>query len=228
MNIGLIGDFNPLITAHTAIPRALMLASEQLDTEIKFDWLHTTQLCDGYEERLKEHSGLWCVPASPYESMDGALNAIRFARENNIPFLGTCGGFQHAIIEFARNVLGLNKADHAESNPQSEMPVISEMACELREVPGSITLLPGTKIHEIYGTGEIEEEYNCGFHFNSEYKHLFENSGLIFSAFDDEGEVRAAEIPGNSFFIITQYQPERSALKDNRHPLITAFLKASM
>lgn len=228
MHIGLIGDFNPQVTAHAAIPHALTLASEQLNTDIQFDWLHTTQLCDDYKERLKAYNGLWCVPASPYESMDGALNAIRFARENNIPFIGTCGGFQHAIIEFARNVLGLNKADHAESNPGSEMPVISEMACELREVPGSITLVTGTKVHEIYGSDKIEEEYNCGFHFNSAYKHLFGDSGLIFSAFDDEGEVRAAEIPGNKFYIITQYQPERSALKDKQHPLITAFLKAAM
>src|SRR5205809_607084 len=81
--------------------------------------------------KLELFHGIWCVPGSPYRSMDGALRANRFARENGRPFLGTCGGFQHAIIESLRNVAGLKHADHAESNPDAKMPVIVRLACSL-------------------------------------------------------------------------------------------------
>jgi CTP synthase (UTP-ammonia lyase) len=90
--------------------------------------------------------GLWCVPASPYRSMDGALTAIRFARERSRPFLGTCGGFQHAVIEYARNVLGWPDAEHAETSPDAARPVINELECALVEATETVTLFPGTRI----------------------------------------------------------------------------------
>jgi CTP synthase (UTP-ammonia lyase) len=91
VTIGLIGDYSPQVRAHVAIPEALRLATPS-DTEVETNWLATEVLCDDSEERLEAFDALWCVPASPYASMEGALRAIRFARERHVPFLGTCGG----------------------------------------------------------------------------------------------------------------------------------------
>ena len=111
MRIGLIGDFNPEVIAHITIPQALTLAARKVECSVETEWLPTPFLEKDTEEKLEDFDGLWIVPASPYESMEGALLAIRFARERGVPFLGTCGGFQHALIEYARNVLNLAEAD---------------------------------------------------------------------------------------------------------------------
>ena len=100
---------------------------------------------------------LWCVPGSPYHSMDGALRAIRFARENHLPFLGTCGGFQHALIEYARNVRGWTYADHAETNVNASLLLIERLACSLAEGQGQVRFSDGSRIQQIYGTEEASE-----------------------------------------------------------------------
>jgi len=106
IRIGLIGDFNAEVKAHVAIPKALEFAGQITGCNIAPVWIQTSSIIDSIDSRLSAFDGLWCVPASPYASMDGALRGIRFARETHRPFLGTCGGFQHAILEFARSVLG--------------------------------------------------------------------------------------------------------------------------
>src|SRR5436305_1838330 len=110
VRIGLIGEYDPQVVAHRAIPLALGMASELIERPVEFDWLRTDVLTDGSVD-VEKYDGLWCVPASPYASMEGALSTIRYARESDTPFLGTCGGFQHALIEYARNVLGIEEAD---------------------------------------------------------------------------------------------------------------------
>src|ERR1017187_6384384 len=110
ITIGLIGDYNPSVPAHQAIPIALQDAAKALHIEVEFEWIATDEITSA--SRVAEFDGLWCVPASPYRSMDGALLAIRHARESATPFLGTCGGFKHAVIDDARNVLGWADAEH--------------------------------------------------------------------------------------------------------------------
>src|SRR5687768_1501299 len=104
LRIGLIGDFDATAPAHQAIPLALELAANELAIPVRLEWVPTEEIHT--TERFARFDALWCVPASPYRSMDGALLAIRFAREEGLPFLGTCGGFQHAVVEYARHVLG--------------------------------------------------------------------------------------------------------------------------
>src|SRR5881397_3066331 len=127
IRIGLIGDYDTRVKAHLAIPRALELASGGLERRVEPVWLATGELEGATERHLSLFDGLWCVPGSPYESMEGALRAIRFARERGVPFLGTCGGFQHALIEYARDVLGILDADHAESNPGAATQLITPL-----------------------------------------------------------------------------------------------------
>ena len=225
MNIGLIGDYQESVTAHQAIPLALELSAKELRVPINFNWLHSEALD---VDLLDDYAALWCVPASPYENTDNVLSAIQFARTNNVPFLGTCGGYQHAALEFARNVLGYSDAENAEINPLASMPLISGLSCKLYDEEAGIRLVKGSKISNIYGKENISEEYFCGFGVNREYLPLFAASDMTFSGFDADGDPRALEIPNNTFFIGTAFQPERSALKGLVHPLIVAFVASGV
>jgi CTP synthase (UTP-ammonia lyase) len=160
--------------------------------------------------------------------MDGALAAIRFAREQKRPFLGTCGGSQHALIEYARNALGLVAADHAESNPAASMPLIAPLACALREARGAIKLKAGSRIREIYGREEVIEEYNCSFGFNPKYGAIFKEVKMCVTGVDENDEFRVVELVDHPFFIATLFQPERSAFSGETHPLIRAFVEAAV
>jgi CTP synthase (UTP-ammonia lyase) len=226
IRIGLIGDYDSSVKAHRAIPIALAMAGEAAGCEVEAVWLPTEMLVPGVERELEALDGLWCVPASPYVSMEGALLGIRFARETGKPFLGTCGGFQHALIEYARNVLGLWDADHAESNPGTTFPLISPLACALRDQSGAISLKEGTRIREIYGASTVVEEYNCSFGLAPNYRSFLEGGPLTITGEDTEGEVRVVELLGHPFFIATLFQPERRALKGEAHPLVNAYVRA--
>ena len=227
IRIGLIGDFDPQVKAHVAIPQAVALAARALGCSAETYWLATPLLEHNHKELLSAYDALWCVPASPYASMDGALNAIRFAREREYPFLGTCGGFQHAIIEYARNVLGLTEADHAEANPTATLPLIAPLACSLVEARGTIHLLPNSRIVAIYGRSEVVEGYHCNYGLNPDFRSLLEHGEMQITGVDSNGEVRVVELVHHPFFIGTLFQPERSAFAGVEHPLIVAFLQAA-
>ena len=147
--------------------------------------------------------------------------------DNNIPFLGTCGGSQHVLIEYARNVLGIPEADHAESNPDAKLPVIAPLPCALREVEARIHLKPGSRAQTIYGCDGISEPFNCGFGLNPELEQLFHNSKMKITGVADGGAARVIELNDHPFFIATLFQPERSAFKGVSHPMIAAFVKAA-
>ncbi len=224
MKVGLIGDYKKSVTAHQAIPTALKLAADQIGTPVEFKWLHSNEL---QQSQLPDYAALWCVPASPYENTENVLQAIKFARHENVPFLGTCGGYQHAALEYVRHELGYSEAENAEINPQAAMPLISGLVCKLYDEEGSIQLTQKSKMAEIYGASTIREEYFCGYGVNRDYLTIFEGTDLVVSGFDDDGDPRCLEITDNKFFIGTAFQPERSALKDSAHPLICAFLNAA-
>ena len=226
ITIGLIGDYSPDVKAHQAIPQALRLAAEKTNCEVEEMWLATGEIVENFKQ-LSDFDALWCVPASPYESMDGALAAIKYAREKGVPFLGTCGGFQHAVIEYARNVLGFTNADHAESNPQSEMPVMSQLSCSLVGAQGAIKFDENSQIRQIYGKPETAEQYHCNFGFNPNYSFLFETGEMKITGADAEGEPRVIELTNHPFFIATLFQPERSAFSGTAHPLICAYTQAA-
>ena len=227
LKIALIGDQNPAVKAHVAIPKALRLAGDSIGGTIEATWIHTDQLYGNAANRLRDFQGIWCVPASPYVSMEGALNAIRFAREDKVPFLGTCGGSQHALIEYCRNVLGLTNADHAESNPDAMFALIAPLPCALRETESRIRLVDGSRLRSIYGCAEVTEPFNCGFGLNPKHHEIFESTKLRISGFGEDGIARAVELDDHPFFIATLFQPERSAFNNISHPLVVAFLKAA-
>ncbi|APZ44339.1 CTP synthase [Acidihalobacter ferrooxydans] len=225
ITIGLIGDYSPEVVAHRAIPHALAQAAEALRFGIGFEWLPTTEIDS--TRRLSKFDGLWCVPASPYRNTHGALMAIRHARENAILYLGTCGGCQHAILEYARNVLGWIDADHAETTPDAGRAVIAPLACALLDASGTVDLVPGSRLAAIYGQESATEQYRCSFGINEAFRAKLTQGPLRLAATDAEnGEVRAVELDGHPFFIATLFQPERAALRDEPAPLIKAFAAA--
>ncbi|MDA8049520.1 MAG: hypothetical protein M0002_05875 [Rhodospirillales bacterium] len=229
VRIALVGDRNEAVVAHRAIPETLAPARTALGVALAWDWVPTARL--GAEKiraaALAGTHGVWCVPASPYESMEGALAAIRLACEERKPFLGTCSGFQHALIEYLRNVQGWAAADHAESSPEAELGVIVPLACALTGAKGEITFLPDSLLARAYGSLRAGEEYNCSYAFNSASEALLAGSDLRFTAFDPEGEPRGFELSSHPFHVGTLFQPERSASSGRPHPLIMAFVAAA-
>jgi len=225
--IALVGDFDAGVTAHRAIPKALQLSARRLGLRVAPEWIHTEAIGPTAQE-VSRHAGIWCVPASPYANMAGALAAIRRARESLRPFLGTCGGFQHAVLEYARNVLGCTQADHAETAPDSVMPLIGRLNCSLVEKSGPVFFREGSQLRDIYRADRAEEQYHCNYGLIPGYAGLFDgSSGLRVAATDAAGEVRAVELVGHPFFVATLFQPERSGLQGIEHPLITAFLRSA-
>ncbi len=159
--------------------------------------------------------------------MEGALTGIKYARENKIPFLGTCGGFQHAVIEYFRNVLLMKEAGHTEINPDAAQPIITQLSCSLVEKNGTIFFKKESFISKIYEAPSAEETYHCRYGFNSDYFNLLRKSNLKISGKDSEGDVRALELQNHPFFVLTLFQPERSGLKGEVHPLINAFASSA-
>lgn len=226
LHIGLIGDHDPAVTAHRAIPHALRLAARRHAVEISHVWVPTEEVRS--TDRLRAFDGIWCTPASPYRSMKGALLAIRHAREAGVPFLGSCGGFQHAIVEYARNVLGWENADHAETAPDAERAVIAPLSCALVEVEADIHLLPGSRIAQAYGSAQAREGYRCRYGLAPAFREALLAGPLRATAFDTENDVRAVELAAHPFFVATLFQPERAALADRTPPLAAAFVAASV
>lgn len=224
IRIALVGDYDPSVPAHQAIPVALDRVANETGLSVQATWVPTTDIGDSAS--LQAFDGVWCVPASPYRDMDGALTAIRFARERQVPFLGTCGGFQHALLEYARNCLGWTDAEHAETAPESENAIITPLGCSLVEAFAPIRLRPVSRIAAAYGALETRERYRCRYGLRKELEADVFAGPLKVSGYDEDDEVRAMELDGHPFFVATLFQPERAAMEGSTPPLVKAFVLA--
>ncbi|NYF79686.1 CTP synthase C-terminal region-related (seleno)protein [Granulicella arctica] len=223
--IALVGDYDSSVPAHQAIPLALALAARYHKVAVEGVWVHTLQIEDA-DALLATYDGIWCVPASPYSNTRGALEAIRVAREKAIPFLGTCGGFQHALIEYARNVQGLVDADHAETNPDASLALIVPLVCSLVEKEAELVLTEGSLLYRSYGVPRVVEGYRCSYGPNPEHEQALFAGSLRATAHDLDGAVRGAELSGHPFFVGTLFQPERKSLKGELSPVVRDFVGA--
>jgi CTP synthase (UTP-ammonia lyase) len=239
VRIGILGDFNSDFPSHHATNQALQHAARKLDMQLESQWVPTPHLTSDTDKILETFDGLWASPGSPYKSFDGMIRGIEFARRCDWPFLGTCGGFQYALIEFARNVLGIAGADSAENNSGSKNIVIYPVACAMPnrkdgapKLSGSeteIRLRPGSYLQSFYGKDKeiVTEEYFCNFEVNPEYEWCAMEAGFPVVARGPQGEVRAIESPSHRFFIATLFQPQLSSTEKNPHPLAVAFVQAA-
>jgi CTP synthase (UTP-ammonia lyase) len=240
VRIGILGDFNPEFPSHHATNDALRHAAHKLKLEVESQWIPTPSLtAPDAEKTLESFDGLLASPGSPYKSFDGMLKGIEFARRRDWPFLGTCGGFQYALIEFTRNVLGIADADSAENNSGSRNIVIYPVACAVPNRKGGapklsgkvpeIRLRPGSYLQSFYGKDKevVTEEFFCNFEFNPDYEWATMEAGFPVVARGAQGEIRAIESPTHRFFIATLFQPQLSSTEKKPHPVILAFLQAA-
>jgi CTP synthase (UTP-ammonia lyase) len=224
--IAIIGDFDRGNESHLATNACIAHCSDHLGLKIDHRWIGTDEVTPACG--LQDFSGFWIGPGSPYRSMEGALLAIQIARENRIPLLGTCGGFQHIIIEYARSILGIADADHEESAPHAPNLFISRLACSLVGRSMTVSIKPGSLAARSYGRTISQERYLCNFGVNPEILPLLRSGDLQITGSDDEGEARVVELTGHPFFLGTLFLPQLSSTPEAPHPLVAAFLKHCM
>ena len=222
--IALVGDRSANVRAHARIPTVIDALLRRDGIALDPYWIATPDVaaCD-----LGRFDAVWLAPGSPYESPDGAVAAVRTAREGRIPFLGTCGGFQYALLEFARNVCGLPAVENAEVTPYAGEQLIVPLECSLKGHEEAVMIVPGTRAAQISGPGRRTERYHCDYGLNAAYLDRLSEGGLRFSGFDDGGRVRIAELPGHPFFVGTLFQPELHGDGSQPHPIIVALAAAA-
>lgn len=238
VRIGILGDFDPASPTLPAVEKSIEHAAETLKIAAEAVWLPTESLAgNDLEQKLEAFDALWAAPGSPYKSFDGMLRGIEFARRRDWPFLGTCGGFQYTLIEYARNVLGITDADSAENNSGSKNIVIYPVACAVPDrkdgapklsgaVP-EIRIRPGSFLRSFYRQDVVSEEFFCNFEVNPEFEWTFAEAGFPVVARGAQSEVRAIESPAHRFFVATLFQPQLSSKSKKPHPLIVEFVRAA-
>src|SRR5215469_1511201 len=154
VTVAIIGDHDPSSVTHQATDASLDHAAAALGVDLAHRWVPTPDLAANAGSALAGDSAVWIAPGSPYASMDGALAAIRLAREEGVPLIGTCGGFQHVVIEYARNVLGYRDAQHAEYDPNASTLFVTPLSCSLAGLTMRVRLEPGSRAAEAYGTAD--------------------------------------------------------------------------
>ena len=220
----ILGEYNPDSATHGATDAAIRHSLFGLKAELTASWISTTAI---EEADILQSHGLWVAPGSPYKDLSRVLQAIRLARENLVPCLGTCGGFQHMVLEFARNVLGFVDARHAEYDPNASRLFISALSCSLVGMELRVRLQPHTAVRAFYGRDEVVERYYCTFGVNPEYSDtLAGNPDLVISGRDFNGEIRIIEIPDHPFFVGTLFVPQTQSRELMPHPLVSGFLQA--
>jgi len=237
VRIGLVGKYVELPDAYKSINEAFIHAGAMNECEVDVVFIHSEDVTEDNVDRIMNGmKGIIVAPGFGTRGIDGKITAVKYARENNIPFLGICLGMQCAVIEFARNVLNLAGANSTEFNHKTQHPVIDLMEEQksITEKGGTMRLggykcrlAKGTLASKTYGTTEIIERHRHRYEFNNNYSDDFRNNGMIPSGVNPESDlVEIIEIPSHSWFIGVQFHPEYSSTVENPHPLFVSFIRA--
>lgn len=237
ITIGLVGKYVSLQDSYKSIAEAFIHAGASLETEVNLKWIYSGDLnSENIASHFSDVDGILIAPGFGDRGIEGKILATQYARENNIPTLGICLGMQIMTIEFARNVLGLAKANSMEFDNTTPNPVISLMEDQKNIIDKGGTmrlgawkcqLNPNSKIHSIYGKEMISERHRHRYEFNSEYKDDYEKNGLIPSGVNpDTHLVEVIELENHPFFVGVQYHPEYKSTVATPHPLFRAFIEA--
>lgn len=239
VEIGLIGKYVELHDAYKSISEAFIHAGAHNEVKVNIHWIHSEDLTiENVPELLKNLNGILVAPGFGERGIEGKIEAVKYARENKIPFFGICLGMQMAVVEFSRNVLGLKEANSTEMNSDTPYPVI-----DLMEEQKSITNYGGTmrlgawecelkensKVKGIYNNELISERHRHRYEFNNDYLEKLENTGMIATGYNPETNlVEVIEIPSHPWFVGVQFHPEYKSTVLNPHPLYVDFVKASL
>jgi CTP synthase len=238
VTIGLVGKYVELKDSYKSISEAFIHAGTSLNCKVNVKWIHSENLNDkNVKSQLQGLSGVLVAPGFGQRGIEGKIAAIKYVRENNIPFLGICLGMQCAVVEFARNVVKLRDAHSAEIDDTTEFPVISlikeqknisELSGTMRLGAYDCCLKEGSLAKKIYKKSEISERHRHRYEFNNDFLDAFENAGMTPTGLNSKGLVEIIEIPKHKFFIGAQFHPEYKSTVENPHPLFVAFVKAAM
>lgn len=227
--IAILGDFNPAHPTLQALNDSTRQTQKHFQLEIQFDWISTDIFNTDVVFEKHDYKGLWIAPGSPYRDMENVINTIQYSRTNNIPTLGNCGGFQHMIIEFARNVCGIQDADHQETNPGAYELLISELSCSLKGQQEQLKIIDKTtSLYKAFGQDELLGRYYCSYGLNEKYVPLLEENGMTFTSISEDGNYRSFEIKQHPFFVGTLFQPALTSSENQLNPIIAEFIKRSI
>ena len=239
VRIGLVGKYVELKDAYKSIAEAFIHAGVANECKVRLEWIHSEKIDeDNVASKLGHLQGVLVAPGFGDRGIEGKITAIRFVRENNIPFLGICLGMQCAVIEFARNVLGWKDAHSTEMNPQTKHPVIDFMESQkkitakggtMRLGEYACQLEKGSKAYQVYGRSRIGERHRHRYEFNNKFLKDFQDGGLLATGTNpDNGLVEIVEAKNHPWFVGVQFHPEYKSTVENPHPLFVRFVKAAM
>jgi CTP synthase (UTP-ammonia lyase) len=216
--IAALGDRDTGHLTHREVDAAIALVPDGAEVR----WLPTENASlDGFD-------GVWVLPGTPYRDDDAVLGAIRFAREQGMPILGSCGGFQYMAVEFARHVAGIAGAAHEETEPGADDLVVARLGCGLIGEERTVTTVPGTRLAAICGSEPFAGFHWCNFGLAPGSVERLRTAGLVVNAHADDAGVEGFELPDHPFSVATLFQPQvGSSTSTSLHPLLTALIDAS-
>ena len=237
ITVGLIGKYVELKDSYKSIAEAFIHAGVANEIKVNVKWIPSeTMDVDHIEELFQGLDGVLVAPGFGERGIEGKINAVKYARENKIPFLGICLGMQCAVIEFGRNVLGLDGAHSFEMNPETAYPVIDLMESQkdvstkggtMRLGAYPCKIEKGTLAHKIYGKSLIQERHRHRYEFNNAYLKLYQEAGMVTSGINpDSNLVEIIELPNHPFFVGVQFHPEYKSTVESPSPLFVQFIKA--
>ena len=239
VSIGLIGKYVELQDSYKSILEAFIHAGADNEVRVRVEPIHSEFITQKViDEKISKMDGLLVAPGFGERGIEGKIKAVRYARENNIPFLGICLGMQMAVIEFARNVINLDKANSTEMHAETPHPVISlmeeqksitHMGGTMRLGSWDCDLVEGSIVNEVYEKSTISERHRHRYEFNDDYRAQLENAGMRVTGTNPKtGLVEIIEIPDHTWFVGVQYHPEYKSTVANPHPLFVAFVQAAV
>lgn len=239
VKIGLIGKYVELPDAYKSIVESFIHAGAENECKVRIKWISSESITNtNSNELLHKLDGILVAPGFGERGIDGKIEAVKYARENNVPFFGICLGMQCAVVEFARNVLNIKDANSTEIKPKTKNPVIDLMENQKKVInmggtmrlgayPCHIT--KGTKAYQVYNKVNISERHRHRFEFNNKYLDKMQNAGMIASGINPETNlVEIVELKDHPWFVGTQYHPELKSTVQNPHPLFVKFVKAAL
>jgi CTP synthase len=239
VTIGLVGKYVELQDSYKSILESFIHAGAENEIKVNVELIHSEHITEkSIAEKFKNLDGILVAPGFGDRGIEGKIKAVQYAREHHVPFLGICLGMQMAVIEFSRNVLGLDSANSTEMNPNTASPVINLMDEQksvenkggtMRLGAWECELKAGSKVHDIYGHDMILERHRHRYEFNNEYREKIETAGLVATGLNPKtGLVEIVELPSHPWFVGVQYHPEYKSTVANPHPLFVAFVKAAL
>ncbi|MFJ7970090.1 CTP synthase [Psychrobacillus sp. NPDC096389] len=239
VRIGLVGKYVELQDAYISVVEAMKHAGYKFDADVEVKWVNAEEVNDAnVAEFLSDVDGILVPGGFGDRGVEGKISATKFARENNVPFLGICLGMQLATVEFARTILELQDAHSSELDPNTTHPIIDLLPeqKDVEDLGGTLRLglypcklTPGSKAHQAYGEELVYERHRHRYEFNNEYREQFEAAGFVFSGTSPDGRlIEIIELPEHPFFVASQFHPEFVSRPRRPQPLFREFIKASV